>query len=487
MDSDIFFVTLIIIFIGFSLLTAIIAYIKNRSPLKWFLIGSLISPVITFIVILFKSNLDKYDYTLNQSSNKVIVTEKSPYLGLIIFFIAVLGVISIVLIVNVAEKIIIENNIDPKSLVSRNDVSEYTADGELAKAFKPYSKYTYNQRKELLKKIKDKLVIWEVVVSEITRNHDSYLIQSSNITDSTKKDLDLKINVYSLTDDETIFLNKLKIGDKVKFKGVLTGSRSLFGFGSLEINPAILWYPNQETIRDDVSSSAVPENPIKNNDNETTRDDVSSTAVPENPTKTDNSIEIIAKENKIWNSIVDVDQLTGNKTLKLIHSSSLKSQNHPNGGIEFMVTCKPINESFYLYDLKHTLTGTVPLLTTTLYGGIKLLVKEDYYSIQRVITVDDAVVNKTFSRSENYANVFETPLDYGVAKKITDDYRDIINTNREIDRKKLIIYAKEAIKKEYLKKLEVKFNDGNFYIVNFDKVFHDFNEKCFDKLELVAK
>jgi hypothetical protein len=126
-----------------------------------------------------------------------------------------------------------------KSLDLRKDVSEIKPGGELASAFEFNSKYTDVQRENLLKKIKDKLIIWEVKVYEVKRlANNKYKIQTQSaifcesvstfITLTAKDELQVK------------FIEEIKTDQVIRVKGILTGKSTV---RHLEIAPAILWYP----------------------------------------------------------------------------------------------------------------------------------------------------------------------------------------------------------------------------------------------------
>ncbi len=328
--------------VGFSLLTSFIAWIKNRSILSWFGISLLLSPLISLVVLIFMPSLDKYEYTgepsinneaykiyltkqykiekietvnkfqcqnnvfesaidalryaqsvdrgiakeylltddpisanddqnisgnstqelkneksidasskLLSNSNKNVVIKKSKISGFLVAIIAILGIVGIIWGVN---KLGTGESIDAQALASRQDVSSYTVDGELAEAFNLNSKYTDIQRENLLQKIKGKLIIWVVEVYEVNKIADNiYRIQTPSGLNLKDDDVGLFIDIYSQSPEESKFLEGLKTGETFRIKGILTGNSLL---RSLEVKPAILWYP------EDASTSKSADNKI---------------------------------------------------------------------------------------------------------------------------------------------------------------------------------------------------------------------------------
>ncbi len=70
----------IISWIGLSLLIGLIAKLKNRSALSWIGLSLLISPLVCIVILIFKSSLDRYEYTgapsLNNEAYKVYLTKQ---------------------------------------------------------------------------------------------------------------------------------------------------------------------------------------------------------------------------------------------------------------------------------------------------------------------------------------------------------------------------------------------------------------------------
>jgi hypothetical protein len=147
------------------------------------------------------------------------------------------------------------------SLESREDVSNYPIDGELASAFVLNSKYTDVQRDNLLKEINGKLIIWDVKVYEVKKKSNKvYLIQTgSEGIFSDKKVAGTFIEITAKDDLEANFIEKIKTDQIIRIKGILTGKSSV---RNLNIKPAILWNSESKLKSDQLGTNPTKEEVI---------------------------------------------------------------------------------------------------------------------------------------------------------------------------------------------------------------------------------
>lgn len=116
-------------------------------------------------------------------------------------------------------------------------------DGELATAFNLNSKFTDVQRDNLLKKIKNKVVIWNIEVYEINKTgNKEYQITTPTGFSGIDRDASLIISLKVKDDNEKKFIESVKTGTRIRIKGVLTGDSVM---RSLIVSPAMLWYLNE--------------------------------------------------------------------------------------------------------------------------------------------------------------------------------------------------------------------------------------------------
>jgi hypothetical protein len=140
------------------------------------------------------------------------------------------------------------------SLDTREDISKYTINGELAEAFNLNSKNTDIQRENLLKQIKGQVVIWEVTVYEVKKDDGTvYKIQTSGGLNLGGSDVGTFIYLTSKDEDQKKFIEGLRTGNIIRIKGILSGESFL---RSLVIKPAILWHPEQNKKTDNSAVSS---------------------------------------------------------------------------------------------------------------------------------------------------------------------------------------------------------------------------------------
>jgi hypothetical protein len=130
------------------------------------------------------------------------------------------------------------------STLENADVSNsISLDGELASAFNLNSKFTDVQRDNLLKKIKGKVVVWDVEVYEVKKiGNKEYQIVTPTGFSGFHHDASLLVSLQVKDDNEKNFIESVKTGTRIKIKGVLTGDSVM---RSLVVSPAMLWHANE--------------------------------------------------------------------------------------------------------------------------------------------------------------------------------------------------------------------------------------------------
>lgn len=143
-------------------------------------------------------------------------------------------------------------NIKLKNISDANDLVKYKEDqisptGELAELFNLGSDRTNLQRSEALKKLKGKVIKWNLTVYEISAgSDDKYRVQTDSGFDVKRLDEKLRlfnnevsteIIVTAKSESDKNKMLSFKTGDKICIKGQLNGDTT---FRLLKINPAIL-------------------------------------------------------------------------------------------------------------------------------------------------------------------------------------------------------------------------------------------------------
>jgi hypothetical protein len=153
---------------------------------------------------------------------------------------------------------------DYNKLAQRQDVSELSPVGEIAAMFNLNSKYTDIQRSNKLKEIKGKVVVWEVKVYEIKKDGEGeYKIQSKggfNFDDSNDLPVGMDVKLHTRNPEEVKFIEAVKTDDVIRIKGILTGEISM---RYLEIEPAILWYPETKKVESPVAEDSKTNKQVK--------------------------------------------------------------------------------------------------------------------------------------------------------------------------------------------------------------------------------
>ena len=92
--------------------------------------------------------------------------------------------------------------------------------GKISDAFSLGSQYTDIQRENMIKEIKGKIVHWTLPVYEVDKRKDGiYRIQ----TKSGTRYVGTFINLYARNADEVKFIESLKTGNNITFKGKISG------------------------------------------------------------------------------------------------------------------------------------------------------------------------------------------------------------------------------------------------------------------------
>lgn len=170
----------------------------------------------------------------------------------------IMALISFVLLLGVYETIAnngskfsnVDNSTKKKSPLENliaSPVDQVSPTGELAELFNLGSDRTDLQRSEALKKLKGKVIKWNLTVYEISAvSGDKYRVQTDSGFDVKRVDEKLRlfsnevsteIIVTAKSESDKNKMLSFKTGNKICIKGQLTGDTT---FRLLEINPAIL-------------------------------------------------------------------------------------------------------------------------------------------------------------------------------------------------------------------------------------------------------
>lgn len=129
---------------------------------------------------------------------------------------------------------------DPLQILSDSEPSDLQPDGDLHKIFKYGGDSTDSQRYNKLMEIKGAIVQWSLLVYNIRLNDDEYIVITSVKIGSWlfgKSVVGTEIHLSPRDGSERKFVEKLRAGDKITFKGRIRG---LSLPRAIEINPAIL-------------------------------------------------------------------------------------------------------------------------------------------------------------------------------------------------------------------------------------------------------
>lgn len=154
--------------------------------------------------------------------------------GVIGFFVFV--IIVVVLSPSEEEKIQKRNSILTDLVQAK--VAKISPTGKLAATFKLDSKYTDLQRDKTEKEITGKVIQWTLPVYEVSKSGDGYRIQTSG-DDALffgKPMVGTFITIYPRDDNEKQYIENLKTGNKITFKGKITGT----SMRNIVVNPALL-------------------------------------------------------------------------------------------------------------------------------------------------------------------------------------------------------------------------------------------------------
>lgn len=157
-----------------------------------------------------------------------------------------------------AHDAIFEGNKEIAALHGATHNNELKPYGRLAEAFALNSSATSAQRKKILEEIKGQVVIWSLPVSDVKKNKDNYLVSTDGAATEIWRDADnslvsARVTIIPRTGEDSDYLLKLKQGDFIQFKGLLTGDTTL---RHIEISPAIIWYGTENEIYAENSTPA---------------------------------------------------------------------------------------------------------------------------------------------------------------------------------------------------------------------------------------
>jgi len=128
----------------------------------------------------------------------------------------------------------------PASEISRIESAQiYKIDpyGELAAMFSIGSNHTNVQRENALKELKGKIVAWQLPVYEVSKQGDGYRVQTS-----AGRAVGTFIHIKTRNDQEKSYLESIKTGDTLSFKGVIADvdlTRHLIIRPAILLNPAV--------------------------------------------------------------------------------------------------------------------------------------------------------------------------------------------------------------------------------------------------------
>jgi len=122
--------------------------------------------------------------------------------------------------------------------IAESQAADISPTGELAAAFKLGSKYTDLQRDKIEKQITGKIVQWTLPVFEVNKRSAGYRVQTSGAQAimGGAPMVGAFITIYSRNENERSFIENLKTGELIKFKGEITGTT----MRNIDIKPAIL-------------------------------------------------------------------------------------------------------------------------------------------------------------------------------------------------------------------------------------------------------
>lgn len=110
--------------------------------------------------------------------------------------------------------------------------------GEIAAIFKLNSEYTDLQRDDKRNEIRGQIVQWTLPVYEVRRSNNAYRVQTSRdeaLFGGTPR-VGAFITLHARNDAETAYIESLKTGDMLTFKGRITGTT----LRNIDVSPAIV-------------------------------------------------------------------------------------------------------------------------------------------------------------------------------------------------------------------------------------------------------
>jgi hypothetical protein len=122
---------------------------------------------------------------------------------------------------------------DPLTELAKIQPANIDSNGELAKMFQLMSDYTDLQRTNKLSELTGQTVAWTLPVFDVSKDGDSYRVQTGGLTNAH---VGTFVSVSVRNSQERQFIEGLKTGDVIPFKGTIQGSL----MRNLLIKPAIL-------------------------------------------------------------------------------------------------------------------------------------------------------------------------------------------------------------------------------------------------------
>lgn len=111
------------------------------------------------------------------------------------------------------------------SLVESSKVDNIKPIGTLYDMFSYGSTYTDIQRENMEKELIGKIIQWTLPVYEVNKEESVYTIDTSDsiLSFSNKNSIETRIKLYPKNEQEMLYIEKLKTGNKITIKGKITG------------------------------------------------------------------------------------------------------------------------------------------------------------------------------------------------------------------------------------------------------------------------
>lgn len=129
---------------------------------------------------------------------------------------------------------------DPLQVLFDTEPSNLQPDGNLYELFRYGGDYTDLQRENKMMEIKGTIVKWSLPVYEVRQNDNEYIVTTSVAIGNwlfVKSVVGTEIHLLPRDNSEREYIERLKTGDKISFKGRIKG---LSLPRAIEIDPAII-------------------------------------------------------------------------------------------------------------------------------------------------------------------------------------------------------------------------------------------------------